>query len=153
MSQKPLISVRIPNLYKMQKALIEMGASKQELANASYEAGKITATEVQRQLGPISRTGKLRSTVKASKIARKVVVTVGNNTTATYAAPVNFGWLIVGPGHAKAPKSTRPKKGKPDIKPRRFMEKAIIATRQQVLDTYLDMLQALVNKYERKVND
>jgi hypothetical protein len=153
MANKPPISIRIPNLYKMQRALIEMGASKEELQKAAYEAGQITARSVQAFINPISRTGKLRSTVKASKIARKVVVTVGNNTTAPYANPINFGWLFVGGGHEKSSKATRPKKGRPNIKPARFMEKALKATRQRVLDTYLDELQKLANKYERKVND
>jgi hypothetical protein len=144
------ISVRIPNLYKMQKALIEMGASKKELADVSFEAGQITARSIQAFIP--TKTGKLRSTVKAARVARKVVVTVGNNTTATYAAPVAFGWLFVGPGHEKAAKSKHVKTGKPNITPRRFMEKAIRSTRQRVLDTYIDGLQKLVNKYERKVN-
>lgn len=144
------VSVRIPNLYKMQKALIEMGASKQELAAASYEAGQITARSMQAFVP--TRSGKLRSTIKASKVARKVVVTIGNNTTATYAAPVAFGWLFVGPGHEKAARSKRPKTGKPNILPSRFIEKAIRATRQRVLDTYIDSLEKLVKKYERKVN-
>lgn len=152
MAEKAPVSIRIPNLYKMQRALIEMGASKQELAKATYEAGQITARSVQAFISPISRTGKLRSTVKASKLARKVVITVGNNTTAKYAAPINFGWLFVGSGHQKSPSASRIKKGKPNIMPARFMEKAIRATRQRVLDTYLDELQKLVNKYERKIN-
>lgn len=144
------ISVRIPNLYKMQRALIEMGASKKELANASFEAGQITADAIKGFI-PV-RSGKLRSTVKAARVARKVIVTVGNNTTATYAAPVAFGWLFVGPGHEKMAKSKHVKTGKPNITPRRFMERAIRATRQKVLDTYIDNLQKLVDKYERKVN-
>lgn len=129
---------------------MDLGATKQELGKASYEAGSITARSIQAFMP--RRTGKLASTVKASKLGTKVVVTVGNNTTATYAAPVNFGWLFVGPGHQKSPKAQSAKKGQPNIKPKRFIEKALRTTRQRVLDTYIDELQKLVHKYERKAN-
>jgi hypothetical protein len=148
MSGKSSDTIRIPNLAKIQRNLVELGASRQEMQNASYEAGIITARSIQAFI-PV-KTGKLKSTVKAAKLQRKVVVSVGNRTTATYAAPINFGWLFVGPGHTKMSKSERPKKGKPNIKPSRFMEKAIRNTRQRVFDTYLDELQRLINKYERK---
>lgn len=130
-----------------------MGADKKELANASWEAGKLTADAIQTYMLPFARTGKLRSTVKARKIASKVVVVVGNNTTATYAGVVNFGWNTVGAGHRQAPQSKKRKTGKPNIKGQRFIQKALRATRQDVLDKYLDALQDLVNKYERKANN
>lgn len=141
-------SIRIPNLRQIQKALLDLGVTKQELGQASFEAGQITARSIQAFM-PV-KTGKLRSTVKARKSATKVIVTVGNNTTATYAAPVNFGWLFVGPGHDKAPKSKRTKSGRPNILPNRFIEKALRNTRQRVLDTYIDELQRLVNKHQKE---
>jgi hypothetical protein len=148
MSGKSFDPIRIPNLGKIQRNLKDLGASRQEMQNASFEAGIITARSIQAFI-PV-KTGKLKSTVKAARLQSKVVVSVGNRTTATYAAPVNFGWLFVGAGHSKMAKSKRVKTGKPNILPSRFMEKAIKNTRQRVLDTYLDELQKLVNKYERK---
>jgi len=149
-SGKSQDSIRIRNLKQVQNALKELGVSNQELGRASFEAGSITARSIQAFMP--RRTGKLASTVKASKLGTKVVVTIGNNTTATYAAPVNFGWLFVGPGHQKSPRAERSKTGTPNIKPRRFIEKALRTTRQRVLDTYIDELQKLVHKYERKAN-
>lgn len=133
-SGKSQDSIRIPNLKQIQDAIISLGASKKELGEASYEAGQITARSIQAFMSPYRKTGKLLSTVKAKKLGTKVVVTIGNNTTAKYAAPQNFGWF------------------KKNIKPQRFVEKALKATRQRVLDTYLDELQKIVNKYERKAN-
>lgn len=133
-SGKSQDSIRIPNLKQIQDSIMALGATKQELGQASFEAGQITARSIQAFMQPYRRSGKLITTVKAKKLGTKVVVTIGNNTTAKYAAPQNFGWF------------------KHNIKPQRFVEKALKATRQRVLDTYLDELQKLVNKYERKAN-
>jgi|688.fasta_scaffold279541_2 hypothetical protein len=145
-------SIRIPDLARIQKAIRDMGADRKELSQASYEAGQITADSVKAFMQPYSRTGKLRSTVKASKLAGKVQVVAGNNTTATYAGVVNFGWMKVSSAHVKAPASKKRKTGNPNIKAQRFFQKALRATRQEVLDKYLEGLQKLVNKYERKAN-
>jgi hypothetical protein len=134
MAGKSRDSIRIPNLKQIQEAIVGLGATKQELGQASYEAGQITARSIQAFMQPFRRSGKLLSTVKAKKLGTKVVVTIGNNTTARYAGPQNFGWF------------------KHNIKPQRFVEKALKATRQRVLDTYINELQKLVNKYERKAN-
>jgi phage gpG-like protein len=83
---------------------------------------------------PYKKTGKLLSTVKAGKQGTKVVITIGNNTTAKYAALQNFG------------------SKRKNVEARYFMQMGIRRTRDYVLNTYLDALQKLINKYERKVN-
>jgi hypothetical protein len=118
----------------MQKALIDLGASRQEMGAASFKAGTITANALKGIMTPYKKTGKLLSTVKAMKMGTKVVVKVGNNTTTKYAGLQNFG---------------SKRKG---VEGRYFMQMAIRRTRQLVLDTYLDELQKLVKKYERKAN-
>jgi hypothetical protein len=133
-SGKSQDTLRIPNLKQIQDTLKGLGASNKELGQASFEAGIITARSTQAFMQPYKRSGKLLSTVKAQKLGTKVVVKMGNNTTAQYAGPQNFGWR------------------KRNIKGRMFFQQAIRATRQRVLDTYLDELQKLVNKYERKAN-
>jgi hypothetical protein len=130
-SGKTQDTLRIPDLAKYQKALRDLGATNKELGAASYEAGIITARSVQAFMAPNRRTGKLMSTVKAGKQGTKVVVTIGNNTTAKYAGPINYGWRAEG------------------IKGQYFLQRAIRRTRQRVLDTYLDGLQRLFDKYER----
>lgn len=128
-SGKSQETLRIPDLAKYQKALRDLGATNKELGEASFEAGIITARSVQAFI-PV-KTGRLQRTVKAGKQATKVVVTIGNNTTARYAGPINYGWR------------------ENNIKGQYFLQMAIRRTRQRVLDTYLDGIQRLFNKYER----
>ena len=131
-SGKSQDSLRIPNLREIQKALKDLGATNKEMAGASFKAGTITANALKGIMTPYKKTGKLLSTVKALKMGTKVVVKMGNNTTAKYAGLQNFG-------------SKRKK-----VEGRYWMQMAIRRTRQLVLDTYLDELQRLVKKYERK---
>lgn len=125
-------SIRIPNLRQIQNALVELGVSKKELGEASFTAGTITAVKA-RDLVP-KKSGKLATTIKARKMASKVVVVAGNNTTVKYAGLQNFGSKRKGVSGAY------------------FFQMAIRRTRQQVLDTYLDTLQKMVDKAERKIN-
>jgi hypothetical protein len=127
-------TIRIPNLKQMQQALIDLGVSKQEMGQASFKAGTITANAIKGIMVPMSRSGKLLSTVKALKTGTKVVIKVGNNTTAKYAGLQNFG---------------SKRKG---VTGKYFMQMGIRRTRQYVLDTYIDELQRLVKKAERKTN-
>lgn len=146
-------SLEITNLREIHNALLAMGADKKEFSAASQKVGRITADKIQENLAPISRSGRLRNTVKAGKQLRNIVITVGNNSTATYAGVINFGWRKVGATHAQAPRSKRRKTGDVNIKAAKFIQKALKETRPKMLDTYLDALQELVTKYERKAND
>lgn len=118
----------------MQQALIELGVSKKELGQATYRAGDVTAKAVRGLMVPYKRTGKLLSTVKALKMANKVVIKMGNNTTAKYAGLQNFG------------------SKRKNVEGRYFMQMGIRRTREYVLKIYLDELQRLVNQAERKGN-
>lgn len=128
-------SIRIPNLKVYQNALKQMGATNQEMGAASYKAGTVFAEALRGRMTPFKRTGKLLSTVKAKKLATKVTITVGNNTTAKYAGLQNFG---------------SKKKG---VEGHWFLQMTMRRTRQYVLKIYVDELQKLINKYERKVNN
>jgi hypothetical protein len=133
MSGKSRDTLRIPDLAKYQKALRDLGASNKEMGQASFEAGSITARAIKGIMTPYKKTGKLLSTVKAGKQGTKVVVTMGNNTTAKYAPLQNFG------------------SKRKNVEARYFMQMGIRRTRDFVLNTYLDALQKLINKYERQV--
>ena len=133
-SGKSQDSIRIPNLKQIQDALVELGVSTREMGEASQKAGNITALAIRGIMVPHKRTGKLLSTVKAKKLARKVVITVGNNTTAKYAGLQNFG------------------SKRKNVDGQYFVQMGIRRTRQYVLDTYISELQKLVNKAERKAN-
>lgn len=131
-SGKSSDSIRIPNLRQIQNALVELGVSKQELGEASFQAGMITAVKA-KDLVP-KKSGKLATTIKARRMASKVMVVAGNNTTVKYAGLQNFG------------------SKRKNVEGAYFFQMAIRRTRQQVLDTYLDTLQAMVDKAERKAN-
>jgi len=118
----------------MQQALVELGVSKKELGEASFRAGNVTAQAIRGLMVPYKRTGKLLSTVKALKTGTKVIVKMGNNTTAKYAGLQNFG------------------SKRKNVEGRYFMQMGIRRTREYVLKIYLDELQRLVNKAERKIN-
>jgi hypothetical protein len=133
MSGKSRDTLRIPDLAKYQRALRDLGASNKEMGQASFEAGSITARAIKGIMTPYKKTGKLLSTVKAGKQGTKVVITIGNNTTAKYAPLQNFG------------------SKRKNVEARYFMQIGIRRTRDFVLNTYLDALQKLINKYERQV--
>jgi predicted RNA-binding protein YlqC (UPF0109 family) len=133
-SGKSRDSIRIPNLKQMQQALVELGVSKKELGEASFRAGNVTAQAIRGIMVPYKRSGKLLSTVKALKTGTKVIVKMGNNTTAKYAGLQNFG------------------SKRKNVTGRYFMQMGIRRTREFVLKIYLDELQKLVNKAERKIN-
>jgi predicted RNA-binding protein YlqC (UPF0109 family) len=133
-SGKSRDSIRIPNLKQMQQALVELGVSKKELGEASFRAGNVTAQAIRGIMVPYKRSGKLLSTVKALKTGTKVIVKMGNNTTAKYAGLQNFG------------------SKRKNVTGRYFMQMGIRRTREFVLKIYLDELQKLVDKAERKIN-
>ena len=133
-SGKSQDSIRIPNLGKIQAALIELGVSTKDMGAASFEAGQITANEARHILLPHKRSGKLLNTVKAKKLYRKVVIVAGNNTTVKYAGLQNFG-------------SKRKK-----VDGQYFLQMARRRTAQRVLDVYIQELQKLADKAERKSN-
>lgn len=133
-SGKPSETIRIPGLKNTQDALIALGVSTRDLSDASFKAGNVTAQAIRGLMTPYKRTGKLLSTVKALKGYRSVVVKAGNNTTAKYAGLQNFG-------------SNRKK-----VTGRYFFQMGIRRTRDIGLKIYIDELQKLVKKYERKNN-
>jgi hypothetical protein len=134
MSGKSQDSIRIPNLKQIQDAIKGLGASTKELGAASFKAGTITANAVKGIMIPFKRSGKLISTVKAKKLGTKVVVQIGNNTTAKYAGLQNYG------------------SKKKNVEGKYFLQMGVRRTRQLVLDTYLNELQKLVDFYERKAS-
>jgi hypothetical protein len=72
--------------------------------------------------------------VKALKGYRSVVVKAGNNTTAKYAGLQNFG------------------SNRKNVEGRYFFQMGIRRTRDIGLKIYIDELEKLVKKYERKNN-
>ena len=139
------------DLRDVAKALEKIGADKSELRQASMKAGNNLADEIRKQIMPISQTGRLLGSVRVNKLTAGVAVTIGNRKV-PYAAPINFGWLRVGPDHKKMDSSKNVKKGKPNILPKRFMEKSIRNERAKTVMIWIEELEKLTKKYERKAN-
>jgi HK97 gp10 family phage protein len=129
--------IKVVGLNEAIRALRAIGVPSAEIGLASQEAGELVANRA-RSLVPV-RTGALRATIKAKKIARKVVVSAGNNTRVPYANPIHFGW-----NYDK--KNLQPK----NIRPRPFFSNALTSTRSQVYQIFFDNIEKLFQKYSNK---
>ena len=129
--------IKVVGLNEAIRALRAIGVPSAEIGEASQEAGELVAGSA-RTLVPV-RSGRLRATIKAKKIARKVVVSAGNNTSVPYANPIHFGWNYDRRnGQAK------------NIRPRPFFSNALTRTRSQVYKIFFDNIEKLFQKYSNK---
>jgi hypothetical protein len=126
--------IKVQGLNEALRALKAIGTPTAEVQAAAQQAGEIVAS-MSRTLVPV-KSGKLRSTIKARKQARKVLVSAGNNSTVPYANPIHWGWYY--------DKNNFVKK---NIMPQPFFAKALGLTRQQVYETYFTNINKLLNKY------
>jgi hypothetical protein len=129
--------IKVVGLNEAIRNLRAIGVPSAEIGKASQEAGEIVATTA-RSLVPV-RTGALRATIKAKKIARKVVVSAGNNNRVPYANPIHFGW-----NYDKV--NLQPK----NIRPRPFFSNALARTRSQVYQLFFKNIDSLLQKYSNK---
>jgi HK97 gp10 family phage protein len=129
--------IKVVGLNEAIRALRAIGVPSAEIGAASQQAGELVANTA-RSLVPV-RTGALRATIKAKKIARKVVVSAGNNTKVPYANPIHFGW-----NYDKV--NLQPK----NIRPRPFFSNALSRTRTQVYTLFFDNMEKLFQKYSNK---
>jgi hypothetical protein len=129
--------IKVVGLNQAVRALRAIGVPSAEIGEASQEAGEIVANRA-RSLVPV-RTGALRATIKAKKIARKVVVSAGNNTKVPYANPIHFGW-----NYDKV--NLQPK----NIRPRPFFSNSLRDTRTQVYRSFFANMEKLFQKYSNR---
>jgi HK97 gp10 family phage protein len=129
--------VKVVGLNQAVRALRAIGVPSAEIGKASQESGEIVAGRA-RSLVPV-KTGALRATIKAKKIARKVVVSAGNNRSVPYANPIHWGW-----NYDKV--NLQPK----NIRPRPFFTNALRNTRQQVYETFFDNMERLFKQYSNR---
>jgi HK97 gp10 family phage protein len=126
--------VKVTGLNQAIRALRELGVPDQEIKDAGSRAGELVANEA-KSLVPV-RTGKLRDSIRVSKILRKVTISAGNNRSSKsgvpYANPIHWGWF------------------KRNIKPQPFFVKALGITRDQVFRQYFDNIDKLVAKQNAK---
>ena len=129
--------IKVAGLNEAIRALRAIGVPSAEIGQASQEAGDVVANRA-RSLVPV-RTGALRATIKAKKIARKVVVSAGNNSRVPYANPIHWGW-----NYDK--RNSQPK----NIRPRPFFTNALTTTRTQVSQIFFDNINELLKKYSNR---
>ena len=129
--------IKVVGLNEAIRNLRAMGVPSAEIGLASQEAGEVVANRA-RSLVPV-RTGALRATIKSKKIARKVVVSAGNNTKVPYANPIHFGW-----NYDKV--NLQPK----NIRPRPFFSNSLRDTRKQVYEIFFDNIEKLLKKYSNR---
>ena len=129
--------IKVVGLNEAIRSLRAIGVPSKEIGEASQEAGELVADSA-RSLVPV-RSGRLRATIKAKKIARKVVVSAGNNTTVPYANPIHFGWNY-----------DRVNLQAKNIRPRPFFSNALTRTRTQVYRIFFDNIEKLFQKYSNK---
>ncbi len=128
--------IKVVGLNEAIRNLRALGVPSAEIGQASQEAGNIVAN-MARSLVPV-RSGALRSTIQAKKIARKVVVSAGNNRSVPYANPIHFGW-----NYDKV--NLQPK----NIRPRPFFINALNRTRREVYQVFFTNIDRLLQKYSR----
>jgi HK97 gp10 family phage protein len=129
--------IKVVGLNEAIRGLRAIGVPSAEIGQASQEAGNLVANSA-RSLVPV-RTGALRNTIRAKKIARKVVVSAGNNNKVPYANPIHFGW-----NYDKV--NLQPK----NIRPRPFFSNALTRTRSQVYQIFFDSIEKLFQKYSNR---
>lgn len=129
--------IKVVGLNEAIRTLRAIGVPSKEIGEASQEAGELVAGSA-RTLVPV-RSGRLRATIKAKRIARKVVVSAGNNTTVPYANPIHFGWNY----------DRRNNQAK-NIRPRPFFSNALTRTRSQVYRIFFDNIEKLFQKYSNR---
>lgn len=128
--------VKVVGLKDTLKALEAIGTPAAEIKAAGWEAGEIVAARARTE-APV-RSGKLRKTIKTAKMLRKVEVRAGNNKSVPYANPIHWGWFY-----------DRENFVQKNIMPNPFLAKALGVTRKQVLETYNENIQKLLNRYNK----
>jgi HK97 gp10 family phage protein len=129
--------IKVAGLNEAIRNLRAIGVPSAEIGQASQEAGELVANRA-RSLVPV-RTGALRATIKSKKIARKVVVSAGNNNRVPYANPIHFGW-----NYDKVNLQAK------NIRPRPFFSNALSSTRQQVYQIFFANIDKLLKQYSNR---
>lgn len=130
--------VRIKNMRATLAALEEIGTPRDAIKEANFKAATIVADEA-RTLAPISRTkykpgGALKRSIRANKALTKATVRAGG-ARVPYANPIHWGWFY-----------DRKNFVYKNIKPNPFLVKAMGYTRDEVVKTYYENINKLMNK-------
>lgn len=125
----------------LQKSLKAIGVDGKEIAEANFQAAQ---TLIQAALPRVPvLSGRLRSSLKAGRAQGQAEARAGNNRGLGYAAPIHWGWAIVG-----ANTKSRLRVGSiRNIEPQPFFSEALGYTYEEIIANYNRDMQNLVNKY------
>jgi hypothetical protein len=134
-------SIQVDGLRDVQKSLQAVGADKSEIAQANIEAAQ---TLISRALPLVpTLSGRLRTSLRASKAMGAATAVAGNNGRLGYAAPIHWGWAIVGAQHKGTLRPGKPR----NIQPQPFFSEALGYTYPEIIRNYNDNMQRLVDKH------
>jgi len=137
-------SIQVDGLRDVQKSLQAVGADRSEIAQANVEAAE---TLIRRAMPLVpTLSGRLRSSLRASKALGAATAVAGNNNRLGYAAPIHWGWAVVGSSH-KGKLSPGSNRRIRNIKPQPFFSEALGYTYSEIIKNYNDNMQQLVDKH------
>jgi hypothetical protein len=136
--------IQAEGLGQLRRSLKAVGADKSEIADANYEAAQ-TLIRAALPLVP-TLTGRLRGSLKAGRAQSQAEARAGNNGKLGYAAPIHWGWAVVGASH-KGKLSPTSNRRIRNIEPQPFFSEALGYTYEEILTNYNRNMQNLVNKY------
>jgi len=126
---------------QLQRSLKAVGADKTEIAEANFQAAQTLIRAALPRVPVLS--GRLRGSLKAGRAQGQASARAGNNGTLGYAAPIHWGWSVVG---AATKSRLRPGTIR-NIEPQPFFSEALGYTYQEIVANYNRDMQNLVNKY------
>jgi hypothetical protein len=131
----------VEGLKEAQRNLQALGADKEELKDANYQAAQ-TLIKVAKPLVPVV-SGRLLSTLRAGKAMGAAEARAGL-AKVPYANVVHWGWLVVGANH----KGKRTRVGQyVGIRPQPFFSEALGYSYDKIVKDYDEQLSALFAKY------
>ena len=134
-------AIQAEGLGQLQSSLKAVGADKAEIAEANFQAATTLIRAALPRVPVLS--GRLRGSLKAGRAQGQAEARAGNNGRLGYAAPIHWGWAIVG---ANTKSRLRPGSIR-NIEPQPFFSEALGYTYEEILANYNRDMQTLVNKY------
>ena len=134
-------AIQAEGLGQLQRSLKAVGADKTEIAEANFQAAQTLIRAALPRVPVLS--GRLKSSLRPARTQGSAVARAGNNGTLGYAAPIHWGWSVVG---ANTKSRLRPGTIR-NIEPQPFFSEALGYTYEEIVANYNRDMQNLVNKY------
>ena len=134
-------AIQAEGLGQLRRSLKAVGADNKEIAEANFQAAQTLIRAALPRVPVLS--GRLKSSLKAGRAQGQAEARAGNNRGLGYAAPIHWGWAIVG---ANTKSRLRPGSIR-NIQPQPFFSEALGYTYEEIIANYNRDMQNLVNKY------